>query len=49
MSTNEIRRDYLLDRWVVIASKRERRSTDFIKAGDVTKPSLCPSASGMST
>ncbi|UCE43472.1 MAG: DUF4921 family protein [Candidatus Bathyarchaeota archaeon] len=31
MSANEIRKDYLLDRWTVIATERKRRPTDFAK------------------
>ncbi|MEM3730371.1 MAG: DUF4921 family protein [Candidatus Bathyarchaeia archaeon] len=31
MPFNEVRRDYLLDRWVVIATERGRRPTDFAK------------------
>jgi len=31
MSHNELRKDYLLDRWVVIATQRARRPTDFTK------------------
>ncbi len=46
MSYNELRKDYLLDRWVVIATERARRPTDFAKqktdpAKTVTCP-LCP-------
>jgi UDPglucose--hexose-1-phosphate uridylyltransferase len=32
MPYNELRKDYLLDRWVVIATERSRRPTDFAKA-----------------
>jgi UDPglucose--hexose-1-phosphate uridylyltransferase len=31
MSFNELRKDYLLNRWVVIATSRSRRPTDFTK------------------
>ena len=31
MVYNELRKDYLLDRWVVIATERSRRPTDFAK------------------
>jgi UDPglucose--hexose-1-phosphate uridylyltransferase len=31
MSYNELRKDYLLNRWVVIATSRSRRPTDFAK------------------
>ena len=30
MICNELRKDYLINRWVVIATKRSRRPTDFI-------------------
>jgi UDPglucose--hexose-1-phosphate uridylyltransferase len=39
---NEIRKDYILDRWVVIAAQRKRRPTDFVKAKQVDRPSVCP-------
>ena len=32
MPYNELRKDYLLNRWVVIATERSRRPTDFAKA-----------------
>ena len=46
MPYNELRKDYLLDRWVVIATERARRPTDFAKpktepAKTVSCP-LCP-------
>ena len=31
MQYNELRKDYLLDRWVVIATERSRRPTDLAK------------------
>lgn len=31
MNYNELRKDYLLDRWVVIATERARRPMDFVK------------------
>lgn len=37
MTYNELRKDYLLDRWVVIATARSRRPTDFAKK-DTTEP-----------
>jgi len=46
MWTNELRKDYLLDRWVVIATQRKRRPTDFIRVRDVTKSSSCPFCPG---
>lgn len=45
---NEIRKDYLLSRWVVIATHRKRRPTDFTKKEvtaqhvDVTTCPFCP-------
>ncbi len=46
MPFNEMRKDYILDRWVVIASQRKRRPTDFIKAKELRKPSICPFCPG---
>jgi len=46
MSANEMRKDYILDRWVVIASQRKRRPTDFIKVKEERKPSICPFCPG---
>jgi len=43
---NEMRRDYLLDRWVVIATKRKRRPTDFVKKAEKRKPDTCPLCPG---
>ncbi len=43
MVCNEVRKDYLLNRWVVIATERSRRPTDFIKAKHHhVKEILCP-------
>jgi UDPglucose--hexose-1-phosphate uridylyltransferase len=43
MVYNELRKDYLLNRWVVIATERSRRPTDFVKqkTGSEQK-SVCP-------
>lgn len=42
MASNELRKDYLLNRWVVIAKDRKKRPTDFTKK-EVTKPEgVCP-------
>jgi len=47
MPHNELRKDYLLDRWVVIATERSRRPTDFAKQERKTaKPSVCPLCPG---
>lgn len=47
MPYNELRKDYLLDRWVVIATERARRPTDFVKKTqeqpiDTALCPLCP-------
>jgi UDPglucose--hexose-1-phosphate uridylyltransferase len=43
MSHNELRKDYLLNRWVVIATERSRRPSDFAKNVEQNKPtSICP-------
>jgi UDPglucose--hexose-1-phosphate uridylyltransferase len=47
MTFNEVRKDYLLDRWVVIATKRSRRPTDFAKKErEKAKPTTCPLCPG---
>ncbi|HJW97702.1 MAG TPA: DUF4921 family protein [Candidatus Bathyarchaeia archaeon] len=46
MTCNEMRKDYLLDRWVVIATSRCRRPTDFVKPKQQTKPGTCPMCPG---
>lgn len=47
MGFNEVRKDYLLDRWVVIATERGRRPTDFSKKErEQAKPSVCPMCPG---
>ena len=43
MPYNELRKDYLLDRWVVIAIERSRRPTDFSKPKpEAAKIAVCP-------
>jgi len=43
MVYNELRKDYLLDRWVVIATERSRRPTDFAKQKTTAaQDSVCP-------
>jgi UDPglucose--hexose-1-phosphate uridylyltransferase len=43
MPYNELRKDYLLDRWVVIATERSRRPTDFAKPKpEPAKTAVCP-------
>ncbi len=47
MPHNEIRKDYLLNRWVVIATERARRPTDFAKdERKQAKTSTCPMCPG---
>jgi UDPglucose--hexose-1-phosphate uridylyltransferase len=47
MVHNELRKDYLLDRWVVIATERSRRPTDFAKQRkEQTAASVCPMCLG---
>jgi UDPglucose--hexose-1-phosphate uridylyltransferase len=41
MSINEMRKDYLLDRWVVISAARKRRPTDFAKQREEKKTGTC--------
>jgi galactose-1-phosphate uridylyltransferase len=40
MASNEVRKDYLLNRWVVIAKERKKRPTDFIKKETTEKKSF---------
>jgi len=42
MSSNEVRKDYLLNRWVVIAKERKRRPTDFVKKAEERGVGVCP-------
>jgi UDPglucose--hexose-1-phosphate uridylyltransferase len=43
MPYNELRKDYLIDRWVVIATERSRRPTDLIKPQSQTaNNATCP-------
>ncbi|MDW8041112.1 MAG: galactose-1-phosphate uridylyltransferase [Nitrososphaerota archaeon] len=47
MPHNELRKDYLLDRWVVIATERGRRPTDFAKKEKPqAKVGVCPFCPG---
>ncbi len=47
MPYNELRKDYLLDRWVVIATERSRRPTDLAKPKPETaKTTVCPMCVG---
>ncbi len=38
---NELRKDYLLDRWVIIARDRGKRPTDFVQKTGVEEPGTC--------
>jgi UDPglucose--hexose-1-phosphate uridylyltransferase len=43
MPYNELRKDYLLDRWVVIATERSRRPIDLSKSKpEAVKTAICP-------
>jgi UDPglucose--hexose-1-phosphate uridylyltransferase len=46
MTNNEVRKDYLLNRWVVIAKERKKRPTDFTKKTTQTKEGVCPLCPG---
>ncbi len=47
MPYNELRKDYLLNRWVVIATERSRRPTDLAKAHpEPSKTAVCPLCAG---
>jgi UDPglucose--hexose-1-phosphate uridylyltransferase len=47
MAYNELRKDYLLNRWVVIATERSRRPTDFAKQrAEGAKTAICPMCVG---
>jgi UDPglucose--hexose-1-phosphate uridylyltransferase len=47
MSYNELRKDYLLNRWVVIAKERSRRPSDFAKPrSQISKSLSCPMCVG---
>ncbi|MGD0405904.1 MAG: galactose-1-phosphate uridylyltransferase [Candidatus Bathyarchaeia archaeon] len=47
MPYNELRKDYLLNRWVVIATERSRRPNDFVKQKtEPAKSTVCPMCVG---
>jgi len=47
MPLNQLRRDYLLNRWVVIATERKRRPTDFVqKTVEKARHRSCPFCPG---
>jgi len=39
--TNELRRDYLLDRWVIFAPRRAKRPTDYVMPRSKANPKTC--------
>lgn len=46
MEYNEVRKDYLLNRWVVIAKERKKRPTDFVKNNEKSNKGTCPLCPG---
>jgi len=46
MASNEVRKDYLLNRWVVIAKERKKRPIDFVKKEIMEKQGVCPLCPG---
>jgi len=46
MTSNEVRKDYLLNRWVVIAKERKKRPTDFVNKETTEKEGICPLCPG---
>jgi len=46
MASNEVRKDYLLNRWVVITKERKKRPTDFVKKEFTEKEGVCPLCPG---
>ena len=38
---NELRKDYILDRWVIISTERKKRPNDFIEGGGKVKEGIC--------
>ena len=42
MASNEVRKDYLLNRWVVIAKERKKRPTDFVAKENIENEGVCP-------
>jgi UDPglucose--hexose-1-phosphate uridylyltransferase len=46
MESNEFRKDYLLNRWVVIAKERKKRPTDFVTKESPEKEGVCPFCPG---
>ena len=47
MANNEVRKDYFLNRWVVIAKERKKRPTDFVNNNsNLTNNGVCPLCPG---
>jgi UDPglucose--hexose-1-phosphate uridylyltransferase len=46
MSSNDVRKDYLLNRWVVIAKERKKRPVDFAKKDAAETQGVCPLCPG---
>ena len=46
MEYNEVRKDYLLNRWVVIAKERKKRPTDFVNNKKLINKGICPLCPG---
>ncbi len=47
MPYNELRKDYLLNRWVVVATERSRRPSDFVKQkAETAQTTVCPMCVG---
>jgi UDPglucose--hexose-1-phosphate uridylyltransferase len=44
--SNETRKDYLLNRWVIIARGRNKRPTDFAKNAAINSDGVCPLCAG---
>ncbi|MCW4016993.1 MAG: DUF4921 family protein [Candidatus Bathyarchaeota archaeon] len=42
MASNQVRKDYLLNRWVVIATERKKRPTDFVTKPSANNTDVCP-------
>ena len=46
MATNQVRKDYLLNRWTVFATNRKKRPTDFAKKEQIKQEGICPLCPG---
>ncbi|MBT4482563.1 MAG: DUF4921 family protein [Candidatus Latescibacteria bacterium] len=43
---SELRKDPIIDRWVIIATERGKRPTDFVSAASAGEPASCPFCEG---